>query len=126
MELMFPTAFVAFMMGISAIMVGVLALVFPYNNILILIWMIISVVLIISTKKYLIPKRKTPTLQDSDEGETLTEIEQGKSGRVLYEGNSWRAICQDDTITISPHEKVYIVGRKGNTLLVLPVKMLNS
>ncbi|NQZ63051.1 NfeD family protein, partial [Crocosphaera sp.] len=40
--------------------------------------------------------------------------------RVMYEGNSWQAICADPTMLISPHQKVYIVNRKGNTLVVLP------
>jgi membrane protein implicated in regulation of membrane protease activity len=126
MELVFPTAFVAFMMGVSAIIVAGLALLIPQTNILIFIWMIGSILLITSTKKYLMPKRTISTLQDSAEGETLTEIGFGKPGRVLYEGNSWRAICEDETITIASNEKVYIVGRKGNTLLVLPVRMLKS
>lgn len=124
MELIFPTAFVAFMMGVSAIIVACLALVIKNTNILIVIWMICSILLITVTKKFIMPKRKKSFLQDSKEAETLTSIDSGKAGRVLYEGNSWRAICEDETISIPPHEKVYIVSRKGNTLFVLPFQIL--
>lgn len=124
MELIFPTAFVAFMMGVSAIIVACLALVIKNTNILIVIWMICSILLITVTKKFIMPKRKKSFLQDSKEAETLTSIDSGKAGRVLYEGNSWRAICEDETISIPPHEKVYIISRKGNTLFVLPFQIL--
>ncbi|MEM8778980.1 MAG: NfeD family protein, partial [Cyanobacteria bacterium P01_G01_bin.49] len=44
----------------------------------------------------------------------------GKTGRVLYEGNSWSAICADEEMSIASHQKVYVVMRKGNTLIILP------
>lgn len=124
MELVFPTAFVAFMMGVSAIIVASLALVITNHNILIVIWMICSILLITLTKKFIMPKNKKSILQESEEAETLTSIDSGKAGRVLYEGNSWRAMCEDENISIAPHEKVYIVSRKGNTLFVLPSQIL--
>jgi membrane protein implicated in regulation of membrane protease activity len=109
-------------MGLSAMIVAGIAFFLPYNNILIVIWMILSILLIALVKKYFTPKRQEPLLLEGDEGVAITAIEGGKMGRVLYEGNSWQAVCADETIEILPDEKVYIVNRNGNTLSVLPRK----
>jgi membrane protein implicated in regulation of membrane protease activity len=63
--------------------------------------------------------RKAVLKLDATEAETLTEILPGKTGRVLYEGNSWNARC-DVGGTIAPQQRVYVVGRKGTTLIVVP------
>ncbi|MGB5596647.1 MAG: NfeD family protein [Crocosphaera sp.] len=120
-EAIFPVAFVAFMMGISAIIVAAIALIIPYFPIQVILWLSISTILIVGSRRFL-PTQKAlkSALGDAQEGKTLTEIFPGKTGRVLYEGNSWRAICADEKISISPNQKVYIVTRKGNTLVILP------
>ncbi len=120
-EAIFPVAFVAFMMGISAIVVAAIALVIPYFPLQVILWLSLSTVSIVGSRRF-VPKQKSlnSRVGDAQEGETLTEIFPGKTGRVLYEGNSWQAICADHTILIAPHQKVYIVNRKGNTLVVLP------
>lgn len=122
MELIFPTAFVEFMMGLSAFMVAGISLIFPYNNALIVIWMILSFGLIFLAKKYFSPQKNDLLLLEDDEGVTITAIAPGQMGRVMYEGNSWQAVCADETIELNPDEKVYIVSRHGNTLSVLPRK----
>ncbi|MGK7951627.1 MAG: NfeD family protein [Xenococcaceae cyanobacterium] len=126
MEFVFPTAFVAFMMGISALIVAAISLVLTQFNLLVALWLIISTLLIFLSRRFFTPKRKRANLGDADEGETLTAIAPGKTGRVLYEGNSWQAKCADPTIAIAIYEPVYIVGRKGTTLIVLPVNLLES
>ncbi|WP_107670299.1 NfeD family protein [Cyanothece sp. BG0011] len=120
-EAIFPVAFVAFMMGISAIVVAAIALVIPSFPIQVILWLSLSTISIVGSRRF-VPKKKLSNSRvgDAAEGETLTEIAPGKIGRVLYEGNSWQAICADHTISISSHQKVYIVDRKGNTLVVLP------
>ncbi|MDJ0843399.1 NfeD family protein [Crocosphaera sp.] len=120
-EAIFPVAFVAFMMGISAIVVAAIALVIPSFPIQVILWLSLSTILIVGSRRF-VPKKKSlnSIVGDAQEGETLTEILPGKTGRVLYEGNSWQAICADDKIALLPHQKVYIVTRKGNTLIVLP------
>jgi len=123
MELIFPTAFVEFMMGLSAFIVAGISLIFPYNNALIVIWMILSFTLIFLAKKYFSPKKNELLLLEDDEGVTITAIAPGQMGRVMYEGNSWQAVCADETIELNPDEKVYIVSRHGNTLSVLPRKL---
>lgn len=124
MEFIFPTAFVELMMGLSAIIIAGLALIIPYDNLLIILWMVISIVLIYFAKKYLEPKNKEPLLLDGDEAITVTSIEAGKTGRIMYEGSLWTAICSDETMEIPPDEKVYIVSREGNILSVLPKKIV--
>ena len=120
-EAVFPTAFVALMMGISAIAVALVSLVIPSFGVQVTLWLLFSTLLIIFTRQFL-PVRSFKLKQnDAIEGETLTAIEPGQTGRVLYEGNSWRAECQDEELSFSVSQKVYIVGRKGNTLIICPV-----
>ena len=124
-ELILPTAFITFIMGISAVLVAVISLVLPLPNILIALWVIFSLLGVISSRRFFIPKRKINNVGDDREGETLTTILPGKTGRVLYEGNSWRAKCADKNMEIAEKEAVYIVEKQGNTLIVLPSKLLS-
>lgn len=125
MELVFPTAFVAFMLGISALIVAALSLILPHFTLLAVLWLGLSTVLVILSRRFFTPRRKLSTLGDSLDGETLTAIPPGKTGRVLYEGNSWQAKCADGDRAIAAGEKVYIVRQEGTTLIVLPQELLD-
>jgi membrane protein implicated in regulation of membrane protease activity len=125
-ELILPTAFVIFMMGIVAIFVAIVSLVLPFPNLLIALWLIFSVLGILLSRRFFTPKRQLKNLGDDCEGEALTAILPGKTGRVLYEGNSWRAKCADNNLEIAKNEAVYIVEKQGNTLIVLPLKFLSQ
>lgn len=116
-EFVLPTAFVAFVMGLSALIVAVVSTVLPLNAQIIL-WMALSAVMVLGSRRFI--NRKADLKLDATEAETLTEILPGKLGRVLYEGNSWSARCDTFDGTIAPHQKVYVVGRKGTTLIVVP------
>lgn len=116
-ELILPTAFIAFVMGLSAIAVAAVSTVLPLS-LQIFLWIVLSVLLVVLSRRLV--KRKAALRLDATEAEALTEILPGKNGRVLYEGNSWAARCEDTGVTISAHQRVYVVGRKGTTLLVLP------
>ncbi|MFP4008440.1 MAG: NfeD family protein [Spirulinaceae cyanobacterium] len=126
MELFVPTAFVEFMMGLSALVVAVISLFLPSFSLQMVLWLVFSVLFVMASRRFLSPKRSALELGDDTEGRTLTAIEPGETGRVLYEGNSWAARCSDETTAIAPQEKVYIVDRQGNTLIVIPQKILNS
>ena len=126
MEFFFPTAFVAFMMGITALIVAAISLFVPQYTLLVALWLVFSTLLILMSRRFLTPKRKQAHRGDAEEGETITAIAPGKTGRVLYEGNSWQARCADINEEIAPNQPVYIVDRQGTTLVVLPVNMLNS
>ncbi|WP_315790498.1 NfeD family protein [Fischerella sp. JS2] len=120
-ELFLPTAFVALMMGISAFVVALLSPVILGKLWLqLVVWLLLSVVLIVLCRRLVTPVRGKSKLQDATTAETLTEISPGKAGRVLYEGNSWRARCYDDHLAIAPNQRVYVVRREGTTLIVMP------
>jgi membrane protein implicated in regulation of membrane protease activity len=111
-------------MGVSALIVALISLVLPQLSWQIILWMIISVTLVVLVQRW-VPKQKASALMDDVEAETLTEILPGKMGRVLYEGNSWQGRCGDESLAIAPQQKVYVVGRKGNTLLIMPENLLH-
>jgi membrane protein implicated in regulation of membrane protease activity len=123
MELFVPTAFIIFMMGLSALAVAAVSLVVPVVSVQVALWMLLSVASIFFLRR-LLPKVKVAALSDAEEVETLTEIPAGEAGRVLYEGNSWRAKCEDETLAIAANQKVIIIRRQGNTLFVMPEKLL--
>ena len=124
-ELLLPTAFVALMMGLSAFAIAVVSLVLPSVNLQVLLWMAFSAFFILLSRR-LVPKHTGRGIEDAKEAKTLTEIPAGDAGRVLYEGNSWRARCADDTVAIAPSQNVVVVGRQGTTLLVMPDHLLHS
>jgi membrane protein implicated in regulation of membrane protease activity len=119
MELFLPTAFVEATLGVSALAVAAIALVIPQFSIQTAIWLVLSVLSTWALKRF-VPKRNPYILADSTEARTLTAIAPGKTGRVLYEGNSWQARCEDVEAIIGADEPVIVVGRKGNTLLIMP------
>lgn len=125
MELFLPTAFVAFMMGISALIVGLVASLLPTAFPLqVSLWLLLSTSFVLLSRR-LLPSARASKNLDAKEGRTLTEIPVGESGRVMYEGNSWLARCADDTQAIAPNQKVYVVKQEGTTLIVLPYNLLH-
>ncbi|MBE9043816.1 NfeD family protein [Pleurocapsales cyanobacterium LEGE 10410] len=125
MEFVFPTAFVSFMMGIAALLVAVVALFLPQYTLLMGLWLILSTGLIILSRRLFTPKRRVSITGDDLEATAVGGIPAGSVGRVLYEGNSWRAKCADETRDIAPNEPVYVVRKQGNTLIVLPSRMID-
>ena len=125
-ELFIPTAFVAFMMGLSAFIVALLSLAVGSLWLQALCWLLLSASLIVLTRKYISPPRRKSKIRDAVLGETITEIPAGRTGRVLYEGNSWRARCDDEHAFIAPYQRVYVVRREGTTLIVMPENILHS
>ena len=124
-ELILPTTFIVLNMGVAAILVGAISAVLPFPNLLIALWVVFSILGVILSRRFLTPKRPIKNLGDDREGVTLTTILPGKTGRVLYEGNSWQAKCTDEDMVVAQDEAVYILEKKGNTLIVLPRKLLN-
>ena len=126
MELFLPSAFVEFMMGISAFLVALLSLVGLGNLWLqVTAWLLLSTVLILGSRRFLQPRRRKSKMHDTVLAETLTDIPAGETGRVLYEGNSWRAKCDDEQLSIAPNQRVYVVRREGTTLIVMPNYLLS-
>jgi len=126
MEFVFPTAFVSFMMGISALLVAIVSLFLPHNTLLMGLWLIFATGLTILSRRLFTPKRKVSITGDDAEAIAISGIPAGSAGRVLYEGNSWRGKCADETRDIAPNEAVFILRKEGTTLIVLPSRMLEQ
>lgn len=125
MELFLPTGFVESTLGLSAFVVAFIALGVPSFSVQIVLWVALSLVFIFLLRRF-VPKRTPYSLQESTEARTLTAIAPGQTGRVIYEGNSWQARCDDETITIGADQPVVVVSRKGNTLYVIPESALRA
>ncbi|MBD2360379.1 NfeD family protein [Anabaena minutissima FACHB-250] len=125
-ELFLPSAFVAFMMGISALIVALLSQFGLALWMQVAAWLLLSTLLIVLSRRFFQPRRRKSKIQDAITAETLTEIPAGKTGRVLYEGNSWRALCDDEQLNVAAHQRVYVVRREGTTLIVMPENLLRS
>jgi len=117
MEVVLPTAFVEMSMGVSALIVALLTAFVPGLNLQIGLWMVLSLVSVVAVKR-LLPPSRPQSIDDATEAEALTAMEPGDLGRVMFEGNSWRAKCEGDR-AISPSDRAIVVGREGNTLLVM-------
>ena len=87
--------------------------------------MIFSLIFIFLLRRFA-PKQTPYTLAESTEARTLTAIEPGQTGRVIYEGNSWQARCEDDRLEIAVNQPVVVLRRQGNTLFVLPESELTT
>ncbi|GAB4159688.1 MAG: NfeD family protein [Cyanobacteria bacterium J069] len=124
MEVVLPTAFVEFVMGLSALVVAFVALAVPQVSLQVVLWLGLSVLLVVLSRRF-IPQRRSRLIEDSLEARTLTSIPPGEAGRVIYEGNSWRARCEDENLAIAADQKVVVVERQGTTLIVLPENMVN-
>lgn len=91
-------------------------------DIQILYWMGLSLTSIIWIRPMFI-RRKVFVLPEANEAVTITEILPGETGRVLYEGGSWKARCDGYQESISARQKVYVLRRESNTLIVAPDKL---
>lgn len=120
MELLLPTAFIESALGVSALIMALLSFVVPSVNYQIALWVMLSMLMFWALKRF-IPNRTAPALREATEARTITAITPGQVGRVIYEGNSWQARCSDDQASIEPGQEVFVIERKGNTLVVIPL-----
>jgi membrane protein implicated in regulation of membrane protease activity len=121
LELFVPTAFIAVCMGMSALLVSLLALVLPSAfGLQILVWLL-GTCGSIAIGYRLNKQRTASTIRSATEAEALTAMMPNQTGRVLYEGSSWRARCVEGAEPVAPQDKLYVVGREGNLLIVMPM-----
>lgn len=97
----------------------------PPFNLQVIYWMFLSTACVIWVRPMVL-KRKKYKVPEAAEAKTLTEILPGQRGRVVYEGSSWQACCDDRSLAIPPNQKVYVLRREGNTLIVAPDNLFNS
>jgi membrane protein implicated in regulation of membrane protease activity len=117
-----PTFLIAGAMGLSAVVVALVALVVPFTAVHVVVWLALSVAFTWVIRRFV--PRDSKRLAEAAEGVTLTEIPAGQSGRVQYEGVSWKARCDDVRVTIPAQQKVHVLRRQGTTLIVMPEKWL--
>lgn len=137
-ELFLPKRFgskyrlIALILGICAIIVSVilwraairLGFIWQYImydgfDIQVMYWMGLSLVSVIWIRPMFLPRKKY-IIPEATEAKTLTEILPGETGKVTYEGCFWQARCADRSMAIAPQQKVYVLRREGNTLVVAP------
>ncbi|MBD2303954.1 MAG: hypothetical protein CLLPBCKN_007750 [Chroococcidiopsis cubana SAG 39.79] len=124
-ELVLPTAFVSFAMGVSAVVVAIAVPILPHLGLQVVVWLALSTAFVFLSRRLIPAPQRHSKIRDATVAETLTEITAGKEGRVLYEGNSWRAKCADEKLSILPQQKVYVVSREGTTLIVMPESLIH-
>lgn len=106
-------------MGLAGILTGLLALVVPAWEFQIIFWVIAGVFLNLFFDR-VFSQPPAMGLESALEGQVVTRIPANGTGRVSYEGTTWRARCQKAGIAIAPDQPVRVIGRQRNTLLVLP------
>ncbi len=124
-EMLVPTAFVAFAMGLAALVTALVALVIPSLGLQAVAWLLTATLLVLGFNRWGRRRSRRSLPLDAVNGKTLTAILPGQPGRVLYEGCSWAARC-DEGVTIGPEEAIYVVGREGTTLVVVPAEIAES
>jgi len=107
-------------LAFSAIITAIVALTIPNVTIQILVWAVLSVTLALLMRGF-VPSSSAPGLEEPSEAEVCITIPRGGVGEVSYEGSFWSARCQISDVTIDAGQRVHVIGREGNTLLVMPI-----
>lgn len=82
-------------------------------------WVALSIACLLWVRPILL-RRKQFDLPMATEAKTLTAIIPNEGGRVLYEGVSWQARCENHVRAIAPQQRVIVLRREGNTLIIAP------
>lgn len=109
-------------MGVSSLIVALFSWRYAFledARLQIAYWMGLSTACVIWVRPMLLRKKKF-TVLDATEAQTLTEILPGQTGQVLYEGCLWQARTEGYQGAIASNQRVYVVRREGNILIVLP------
>ncbi|HIK21467.1 MAG TPA: NfeD family protein [Synechococcus sp. M44_DOE_062] len=122
-ELFLPEL-VAGSVGLAALLAGLLAYLGLPIWVQFVAWIGGSVVLIILSRR-LVPHGSVQ-IEESREARAITAIPPGERGRVSYLGSTWNAKCSIPNLEIQAGQELYVVERQGNTLIVMPAKMLKS
>jgi membrane protein implicated in regulation of membrane protease activity len=118
------TAFIAEAAGFMAFIIALISVFVPQVSLQVGLWLILSALAVWYSRR-LVPQHNL-LLMEAQEGHTLTPISGGNAGRVKFEGQSWRAICQDPNISIEAGVEVIVLEKMGNTLVVVPKNWLKT
>ena len=89
-----------------------------------IIWGALSGVFTVLSRRLVPPK--TSQMDESREARSLAPIPAGQLGRVSYQGSIWNARCSIPEFEIPADQDLYVVERQGNTLLVMPARLLKE
>ncbi len=120
LETVFPTALMALVSGVGALVVAVVAPRLTFDQQM-LLWIVLSGLGVWVSRQF-VPVRTPSRKFDTTIAFTLTPIPAGGTGRVRYEGGSWLAQCEDPTIAIPPDCVVQVLRQQGTTLFILPAE----
>ncbi len=116
-------------MGVAAFLVGLLLANVSLPPLAqVIIWGMLAMFITLLLRWFLLPRQQRKFSPSSAEARTLTMIEAGRLGEVFFEGTSWSARCEVLRLgeVINPNQSVYVVGREGNTLVIVPGGYLDS
>lgn len=92
----------------------------------VVLFFIVSIGLLVTTRKIFVNKLKTGTTKTNvdalvgEEAKVLTEIKPFEPGSVKLKGQEWTAVAKDDTLTIASGEVVKVVAIEGVKAVVKP------
>jgi membrane protein implicated in regulation of membrane protease activity len=119
LETVFPTAFIALVMGVSALIMAMLSpWIFSYG-LQALVWIAISGLGILFSRSFV--KQTVMKNWDDAWGEVTEAIDPGQTGRVRYEGGSWLACGETTEMAVEAGQTVQILSKRGTMLVVKPV-----
>lgn len=91
------------------------------------LFLIVSVGLLVTTRKIFVNKLKTGTTKTNvdaligEEAKVLTLIQPFEPGSVKLKGQEWTAVAKDDGLTIASGEVVKVVAIEGVKAVVKPL-----
>lgn len=111
-------------LGFAAIVTAVAALSVPLFLTQLLIWGVLAVAFALILQG-MVPSTSRE-LDPPTEAEVSQPIPPGGMGEVVYEGSFWTARCQVSDASIAAGQTVHVIGRHGNTLIVMPATFLDK
>lgn len=120
LEAVFPTAFIALVMGVSALILSMLSPWILSSGLQALLWILLSGLGIWLSRSFVKPAVRVKSWDDAW-GDVLEAIDPGQTGRVRYEGVSWLACCETTEMSVMAGQTVQVLSKRGTMLVVKPV-----
>ena len=111
--------------GVAAFLAAGLAWLGIPSWIQVVAWIGLSAAFILLGRR-LMPHGTVIELEESRDARSISAIPAGERGRVAYQGSVWNAKCNIPTLEIPAEQDLYVVERQGNTLIVMPAKLLGD
>jgi membrane protein implicated in regulation of membrane protease activity len=119
LEAVFPTAFIALVMGASALVMAMLSPWILSSGLQALVWIALSGLGVLLSRSFVKPAAAAKRWDDAW-GEVTEAIDPGQTGRVRYEGGSWLACGETTDMAVEAGQTVQILSKRGTMLVVKP------